>query len=276
MAYQGNYAEIPDWYPDPTLTMEPGNDTLKEWGVGYKPPAQWRNWQDEGWFLALKAIDQALAGHEAKKGNTHNLAANEYIVKTSNPNQLSRKEEIVGLSHDNTYHTKDFATEAEAQSKVDTHESKTQNVHGVGNNDVASKEWVMQNAVSIVFDMIHPVGDVVIRYDSANPSSLPGWKGTWVRIAENRMLIGQGSDPDFNAIGETGGAKTHTLTENEMPAHTHPYVDDSPSGFLDYLLHRSGNDEGSRYDKTTGATGGDQPHNNMPPYVVVYIWRRIP
>ncbi len=281
MAYEGNYTEIPDWHPDAALTMEPGNDELKEWEVGYKPPAQWRNWMDAGFYLALKAIDQALADHEAKKGNTHNLGEGEYIVKTANPNQLPKKEEIVDLPHDNTYHTKDFATEAEAQSKADaaeqsanyytdTHENKTSGVHGVGSSEVASKEWVMQNASSIVFDMIHPVGDVVIRYDSANPGNLPGWQGTWQRIAEDRMLIGRGSDPDFDTAGKTGGEKSHTLTENELPSHRHGL--DKAS----YFQGGGGTSavRGAGSDTYTSYAGGNQPHNNMPPYEVVYIWRR--
>lgn len=138
MAYKGNYTEIPDWYPEEGQTMEPGNDELKEWQVGYKPPAQWRNWQDKGWFLALKAIDQALADHEAKKENTHNVGEGHYVAKTANPEQYPRKEEIVNFAHNNAYHTEDFATEAE----VDAHEAKTSGVHGVGNSEVASKDWV--------------------------------------------------------------------------------------------------------------------------------------
>ena len=121
----------------------------------------------------------------------------------------------------------------------------------------------------------YKIGALYFTTISYNPSTIFGY-GTWERFGEGKTLIGLDStDGDFNVIGETGGAKTHTLTENEMPAHTHPYVDDSPSGFLDYLTHRGGEDEGSRYDKTTGAAGGDQSHNNMPPYVVVYIWKRI-
>lgn len=270
MAYEGNYTEIPDWFPDDSVTMEPGNDEMKEWQVGYKPPAQWRNWQDKGWFLALKAIDQALADHEAKKGNTHNVGEGNYIAKTSNPNQYPRRQEIVGFEHGNEEHTEVFATQ----------------------------EWVLQNAYSQIFDMIHPVNDVVTRYDDVNPGDLPGWQGTWVRIAENRMLAGQGSDPDFDTAGKTGGEKEHTLTKNEMPEHDHSGSTSTDGSHVHTI------EGGNRYDSATTnygitsvimgehyrkkntfssgshqhnieSSGGDQPHNNMPPYEVVYIWRRI-
>ena len=243
MSYEGKYTEIPDWFPSDELTMEPGNDDLKEWEIGHKPPAQWRNWMDMGFYLALKAIDQALANHEAKKGDTHNTNGG-YIAKTSNPEQFPKKEEIVGFKHGNDYHTE----------------------------EVASKDWVMNNAYKQMFDMIHPVGDVVIRYDNKNPGNLSGWKGTWERIAENKMLIGQGSDPDFDSAGKTGGEKEHKLIEKEMPKHNHRYK--KPHGKSTSGM--GGSSAVSHYiSSSTDTTGEGKPHNNMPPYEVVYIWRRV-
>lgn len=79
------------------------------------------------------------------------------------------------------------------------------------------------------------------------------------------------SDNDFNEIGKTGGEKTHTLTVDEMPSHTHNIY-----GALtgeNKSITNTGNDWGlttkdwSR-DMATN-TGGDQPHNNLQPYIVV-------
>jgi microcystin-dependent protein len=74
--------------------------------------------------------------------------------------------------------------------------------------------------------MFYPVGSI---YTNAavytNPGTLLGF-GTWVKFGEGKVLVGQdGTDIDFNALGETGGSKTHTLTENEMPSHNHSYTD---------------------------------------------------
>lgn len=56
---------------------------------------------------------------------------------------------------------------------------------------------------------------------STSPATLLGF-GTWAAIAAGRMLVGfDNGDSDFNAAEKTGGAKTHTLTANEMPSHTH-------------------------------------------------------
>jgi len=80
-----------------------------------------------------------------------------------------------------------------------------------------------------------------------------------------RSLVGEGTGYD---VGDTGGAETHTLTEAEMPAHTHSYevsiitadiLGELPAPSLDALA-----------PAVTGSTGGGDAHNNMPPFLVVY------
>nr|DAG77420.1 MAG TPA: baseplate wedge protein [Caudoviricetes sp.] len=68
-----------------------------------------------------------------------------------------------------------------------------------------------------VIDVVFPVGSVYISTASTNPATLFGI-GTWERIGSGRTLIDAGGG--FTA-GSTGGADTHRLTVNEMPAHNH-------------------------------------------------------
>ena len=79
------------------------------------------------------------------------------------------------------------------------------------------------------------------------------------------------SDTDFDSAEETGGAKTHTLTVNQIPAHTHTLdTSDQPAG-TGSLEVAGGSPVGT---KLTQSTGGGQAHNNLQPYIVVYMWKR--
>jgi hypothetical protein len=117
-----------------------------------------------------------------------------------------------------------------------------------------------------ILDFIYPVGSVYISYSHNSPADMFG--GTWVRI-ENAFLWGCDKD---GGIGTTGGEKTHTLTVNELPSHTHGSVySGNAAGTKTHGWLASG---GSNMAYGTVATGGGAAHNNMPPYVQVSIWRR--
>ena len=117
-----------------------------------------------------------------------------------------------------------------------------------------------------------PVGAVFISTVSTNPSTLLGF-GTWEAFGAGRMLVGiNASDTDFDTVLETGGAKTHTLTSNEMPSHTHTVSGSSPNSGGTSTLQ--GAPAGSDVSVTTGSTGGGAAHSILNPYVIVYMWLR--
>jgi hypothetical protein len=127
-------------------------------------------------------------------------------------------------------------------------------------------------------DTIYPIGSIYTNAtDSTNPGTLLGF-GTWVSFGAGRVPVGiDSSDTDFDTAEETGGAKTHTLTIGEMPAHTHGGI--FPSGgsgsfsqAFDVDNPNNGADLSS--EKTTSSTGGGAAHNNLQPYIVVYMWKR--
>ena len=89
----------------------------------------------------------------------------------------------------------------------------------------------------------------------------------------NRVIVSYGSDfPTLNAVG---GEKEHVLTESELPAHSHGLPIESGGALNIQSLASSGNaDEGLSETNRTANTGTGQPHNNMPPYIVlVYIMK---
>ena len=108
--------------------------------------------------------------------------------------------------------------------------------------------------------------------NSTDPSTLFG--GTWQRI-QGRFLLAAGGG--YNA-GSTGGEAEHTLTAAEAPNHSHSFGYHSGStNSGKYIASQIGlGTYGSRdgYAQTENNTGGGQPHNNMPPYLAVYVWKR--
>ena len=75
------------------------------------------------------------------------------------------------------------------------------------------------NALEL-FNKVYPVGSIYMSVNSTNPSSLFG--GTWVAWGSGRVPVGiNTSDTSFSSVEKTGGSKTHSITANEMPSHTH-------------------------------------------------------
>ena len=102
--------------------------------------------------------------------------------------------------------------------------------------------------------------------------------GTWAAYAKGRTLVGDGDGTDANgttlrfSAGGTGGEYYHTLTTDEIPAHTHQYRRENSSGDSSGTAAARASARWS-YAATT-STGGGERHNNIQPYVSVYIWRR--
>ena len=97
--------------------------------------------------------------------------------------------------------------------------------------------------------------------------------GTWERV-KGKVLVGLDEDDiAFNTIGKTGGEKTHTLTVDEMPSHTHTVNYSGDAGTSTGVTAMG--DQLGTSSAIVQATGGGQSHNNLQPYQVIgYMWRR--
>lgn len=117
---------------------------------------------------------------------------------------------------------------------------------------------------------MYPVGSVYISVGETSPAVLFG--GTWEKI-EGKFLL---SSSSTHELGSTGGEETHTLTINEIPNHDHDYAilsNQSTGSGVKYSPQ--GNPDTIAFGTTqTGAVGGGQAHNNMPPYLTVNVWKR--
>lgn len=141
-------------------------------------------------------------------------------------------------------------------------------------------------------DLIYPIGAIYLSVSPINPKTLFG--GDWEAISQGRFLLGAGS-PEANTandfgdlqnsgyifhVNDRGGAYKHTLLTTEIPAHRHQIKTNND----DWNNSAGGGNFGTTHDGANGwannnwyteNTGGGVAHNNMPPYTVVYMWKRV-
>ena len=160
-----------------------------------------------------------------------------------------------------------------ADIKIDSTDSTKINLEVADSNDLNLKLTGGDKGLRLhMLETIYPVGSIYINAGVAtNPGTLLGF-GTWTAFGTGRTIVGvDSSDTDFDTVRETGGAKTHQLTISELPAHTHNVTMSTSDSDNDFLSE--GNNTGTS-TFTTSSTGGDQAHNNLQPYIVVYMWKR--
>ena len=145
-----------------------------------------------------------------------------------------------------------------------------------------------------ICDYIYPIGAIYMSVTNVSPAILFG--GTWERI-EDKFLLAAGQT--YN-VGSSGGEAEHILTTDEIPAHTHG--NKSLTGTMNPLAWAGSASESGivsgRQNHTdrvgnSGSNWGDRiytinashehnsvglgyAHNNMPPYLVVNVWMRVP
>lgn len=140
---------------------------------------------------------------------------------------------------------------------------------------VGGSKVLTEASISSLLLKMYPVGAIYTSTVSTSPATLFG--GTWERV-KDRFLLAAGSS---YAAGATGGESKHQLTVSEMPSHAHPmYVANSGGSTWTpsvgtYLVDSATTDTRTWYAQLGMDTnGGNTAHNNMPPYLVVYVWKR--
>lgn len=138
-----------------------------------------------------------------------------------------------------------------------------------------------------ILNLMCPINKTEIFYDNEDHSNYLGF--VWERTGVGKAIVGiDSNDSDFDEIGKTGGEKTHTLTIAEIPSHDHGEVFPSKYGYEYPLLTKNGKgiskngimpsletSEITDLQTMTGTTGGGQSHNNLGPYQIFAIWKRI-
>lgn len=136
---------------------------------------------------------------------------------------------------------------------------------------VVELKWPIRYLGKPFLDYLHPVGSIYQSTDSTSPAELFG--GMWEQV-KDVFLLAAG---DSHAAGSTGGEETHTLTKAEIPDHAHTlkYTGQSVTEGVNAIrLYQAASNQYNAYSGGQSSDCGDQAHNNMPPYLAVYTWRR--
>lgn len=152
--------------------------------------------------------------------------------------------------------------------------------------DIESDVSDLQGIISGLLDFFYPIGTI---YETTSTDLDTTTKmdthfgGTWEAYGTGRVLVAKSTDTEFDTIGETGGAKTHTLSTAELPSHAHKVSRGiNMTGFATpygapisgWGLQPEGESSSGAYYRDTNTAGSNQAHNNLQPYIVVYRYRR--
>lgn len=235
---------------------------------------------------ALREMTNAT-GKAIEAGNTANNAA-----ENANQKVLEAREAITNLNVALKESQKTIEeTNAAKQSALDA-ACRVEEVLGTG-----------------IADLIYPVGSIYMSVNNINPSTY--FSGTqWVLWGSGRVPVGvDASQEEFNAAEKTGGEKTHVLIESELPSHSHSipkltgtaaeagehthktyYRNDNLLGNDSDRIGTKNANSGTRdameasgkhthtistNASNTGKAGTGAAHNNMPPYITCYMFKRI-
>lgn len=165
------------------------------------------------------------------------------------------------------------------QTVAENHQTIQTRIDGVEQTINTNKQSA-QSQIDVL-KKLYAVGSIYMSTNSTSPAELFG--GTWERI-KDKFLLGAG---DSYSAGATGGSATHTLTIDEMPRHGHGqrssnwnyemdqvYCHLGQEGTLAGIRNTEGYTEKGQYPVWTTWEGASNAHNNMPPYLAVYIWKR--
>ena len=162
-----------------------------------------------------------------------------------------------------------------AMSDTSENVPKTKVVKAYVNETAEELRGYVDETAEELLNRVYPVGSIYMSVNATEPSALFG--GTWKQL-KDRFLLGAG---DSYAAGETGGEAAHMLTTAEMPTHAHGIKQHTTStsgiaGVTKAIASDSLVDADYTWRASAVAPSGDSvAHNNMPPYLAVYMWQRV-
>lgn len=281
---------LPDW---DRLTTYPIDAHIKHSGVVYKALSQnvdsepsptsqiWTQaFADYREFVAaleelrkIKSEDGYLSLYVSKQNPVMN-GKTKGVGYTANSGLISTGNESVGYGFNN--HTRDGVFH-DGISPVAMNDGV---ITGKFTNSIENMQYLTRSQVNSLIDQAvanairYKVGDLYLTTNTQNPSTILGY-GTWQAYAEGRALVGvsrtSSTNPEWTRyVGGVAGQYEVTLTTEQIPPHSHQYLQANASGGISV----SGGASNSLGYSSTTSTGGGKPHNNVQPSISVYVWRR--
>lgn len=224
-------------------------------------------------------IPQGADGQGQTNVKVNNVTQTEINFKSDPQTQIDKNTSEISSLKTSVVHKSDIVQT--------TGSSTTSVISQKGVTDELGKKLDLTDALNKTY----PIGAIYISTTETSPASLFG--GTWEQI-KDRFLLGSG---DTYTAGATGGKASHKLTINEMPSHRHRLLSASNwstncNGLIDFNTTQVGgvantngteqycdissNDNNAQGNKAPFVenTGGDKPFSILPPYLVVYMWKR--
>ena len=214
---------------------------------------------------AINAINANKANNANYANKANNATNADRATNATNADKLGGKEA-------SAYTQKSEIIGTEASEKV-------QNSVNADNAEKLSDKTLIE-----ILKLVYPIGSIYTSRENTNPSTLFGF-GTWEQISGKFILAANEKYP----VDDTGGFETVTLEKKHLPKlsgsmqmrrwGTGAMISDAEGilkitddGGTAYSAANSNSKQG--YHKVTVSFGEDQPHDNMPPYLAVYMWQR--
>lgn len=265
-------------------------------------------------YVTLEDMEEALDTHNSNIDSHEEAFTKHNDDKTAHENLVNMLKEIIEnsginiLKRKKSYNVGDIAYSTKITStthlasklyleciQAGTTGTEEPTLTNIGLNDEITDGAAKFKVYDVGLQSL-PVGSIYQSTITTSPEELFG--GTWEAMPAGRVLLAQGKSSwgtTYNA-GSTGGEATHQLTVGELPAHTHSastnttgehthtYTfkrmsgsDSSPSRYAssgDPAIYQSSSSGSHSHSVTVNSIGSNQPHNNMQPYIVCYIWKR--
>lgn len=197
---------------------------------------------------------------------------------TKSGNTYSASYTVTGLNYRNRY-----TVQVQAEDLLDIANSDEKSVRSIPLFDWGEHDFRFHIPVSFqgnsLIDLLYPIGSIYMSVNSTDPQTLFG--GTWERWGNGRVPVGlDAQQNEFRNAEQTGGEKVHWLTTSELPSHSHGIqFPNSADGSNEIMVPATDGTSRRTFESYSWAptreTGEGSAHNNLQPYIVCYMWKRI-